>query len=521
VNALHLGPNDSEELPDRRQQAAILRSLPMGLYVLDREWRFVYLNPIAERFFERLSGRTRAQLLGKSIREECPEFADSTFSKEYGEALAEGRTFEMETYYPDLDRWFAVRAAPGEEFRCVYFQDVTERTRLERALRRRAEELSAADQGKDAFLASLAHEVRNALAPVRNALHLLAADESGRGRAEPTRAAAEKEVEHLSGLMDDLLKVARPAPEAPRNERVEVAGLVARAVQAALVALEARGRNFTVSLPLEPLWLQADPDLLAQVLGHLLNNATRFTAPGGEIRVSAAREEGAVALRVRDNGVGIEPELLPHIFHLFMRPDRGLGRKGAGLGVGLTLARKLMELQGGSVEVHSDGPGRGSEFVLRLPALEEQPPAAAPGSPLRVLVVDNSIEAAQSIAGLVAVWGYEVRVAYDGPTALTEASAWRPQAVLLDIGMPGMDGYEVARRLREQTDLKGLVLVAVTGYGQEEDRRHAQEAGFDFHMTKPAPPEDLRELLVELAESLAAQRQSGVCVSARGPDDGQ
>jgi two-component system CheB/CheR fusion protein len=321
-----------------------------------------------------------------------------------------------------------------------------------------------------------------------------------------------REIQFLSGLMDQLRRAAHLAlgKVRPRSERFDAGRVVASAAQAALASAEGRGRSFTVRLPQEPLLVQADPEHLHEALTHLLNNAAHYTPVGGQVWVTGERQGDEIILRVEDNGVGMSPESLPHIFDFFMEGDRPVARTQGGLGTGLMLVRKLVELQGGSVEAHSDGPGQGSKFTIRLPAAaprtagpgEESPPAAR-----RVLVVENHSQAAESLALLLGRWGYEVRVAYDGPTALDLAADWRPHAVLLDIGMPGMDGYEVARHLRGQEGMEGAVIIAVTGYGEEEDRQRAKEAGFDYHMVKPVPPEDLKELLT-LAEARFAERTS-------------
>jgi signal transduction histidine kinase/ActR/RegA family two-component response regulator len=500
-------PGDAAPRPSKgpaapADQAAVLEKMPLACFVLDEQWRFTYLSPRAEQLLSQLSGRPASDFLGKDVWKECPEVADSTFSRECQQALAEQRPLETETFYPALNRWFAVRVIPVPGRLCVFLQDVTERATLERVLRQRAEELTEADRGRNEFMVQLAHEVRNALVPVRNALHLARArveEDPEDGRALDLAA---DEIRRLSRLMDDLLQVSQLLPEnvRPKMERVNLADVVGRAVAATLAS--AGGRALSVRLPEGPLWLEADPTQLEQVVAHLLANAAKFTRPGGHVRVSAQREAAAVVLRVADDGVGMGAEVLPRAFHLFMRADRALGRMGGGLGIGLTLVKRLVELHGGTVEAHSAGPGEGSEFVVRLPAPDEAPPeepwpeGEAEGErPLDVLVVDDSKEAAQSLAFVLGRWGYEARVAYDGAEALEQAEARRPDVVLLDIGMPGMDGYEVARRLREREGGDKVVLVAVTGYGQEEDRRRAREAGFDYHMVKPVDPGDLRELL--------------------------
>jgi two-component system CheB/CheR fusion protein len=486
-----------------RREFSLLDNLPWGLFVLDRDWRFTYLNPFAEHFFEQLSGRPRGRLLGQSIWEQCPEVADSSFSKEYRQAQAEQRTFELEAFYPALDRWYLFLALPSEDCRVISLADISSRVRLEKALHTRVERMAAAERGKDEFLVHLAHEVRNALAAIHNSLYLLGGDSTE--VANRAREVCAKEIQYLSGLMDQLRRVANLAlgRVRPRAERFDVGRVVASAAQAAVASAEGRGRSFTVHLPPEPLYVAADPEHVQEALTHLLNNAAHFTPVGGQIWVAGERQGGEILLRVEDNGVGIPPESLPHIFDFFMDGDRPVGRTQGGLGTGLTLVRKLVELQGGAVEAHSEGPGRGSQFTIRLPAATSRAAVeGAGGGPasLRILVVENNSQAAESLALLLGAWGYEVRVAYDGPAALQVAADWRPQAVLLDIGMPGMDGYEVARRLRGQEGMAGAVIVAVTGYGEEEDRQRAKEAGFDCHMLKPVPPEDLKELLA-LAES--------------------
>jgi PAS domain S-box-containing protein len=501
------------------EEATLLKDLPHACFVLDRRWRFTYLNPRAEQLLGLLTGRRAAQLLGKDVWRECPEVADSTFSRECQQALAEQRPLESETFYPALNRWFAVRVAPAPDRLCVFLQDVSERTQLERALRQRLDELADADRGKDEFLVALAHDVRNALVPVRNALHLLRAAGPGEpggpppADAEQARALAEQEVLRLSRLLDDLLKVSQltPARARPRRERVDLGALAARAVAARLPAAAAKGRRLSVRVPPAPVWVEADPAHLEQALEHLLANGLKFTAQGGQIEVSAAEEDDEAVVRVRDDGAGIGPDVLPHVFNLFMRADRALTRLGGGMGVGLTLVRRLVELNGGSAEAHSDGPGKGSEFTVRLPALPDGPAVApAPSGPLAagepggrrldVLVVDDSLEAAQSLFLVLNRWGCRARVAYDGPGALAEVRARRPDVVFLDIGMPGMDGYEVAQRLRAAEGGDRMLLVAVTGYGQDEDRENARAAGFDYHLTKPVGPEHLQAIL-ELVQS--------------------
>jgi signal transduction histidine kinase/ActR/RegA family two-component response regulator len=360
------------------------------------------------------------------------------------------------------------------------------------------EALRQADRSKDDFLAMLAHELRNPLAPVRNALQLLKMQGLTPRMAGEARAMMERQVEHMVRLVDDLLDVSRilRGKIELRKERVELAAVIARAVETSQPAIDARGHQLTVSLPPRPVYLEADLVRMAQVISNLLENAAKFSEQAGPIVLAGEREGGEVVIRVRDAGVGIAPELLPRVFDLFTQGDRSLARSQGGLGIGLTLVRRLVQMHGGSVTATSPGVGQGSEFVVRLPALAEaaeevgpgDEPLRAAGTPRRVLVVDDNVDAAESAALLLRCLGHVVEVAYEGPSALGAAREFRPEVVLLDIGLPGMSGYDVARALRERPEGQGVVLAALTGYGQEQDRRRSREAGFDVHLTKPVGP---------------------------------
>jgi two-component system CheB/CheR fusion protein len=383
-------------------------------------------------------------------------------------------------------------------------EEVAGRKRLEQELQRRAEELADADRRKDEFLAMLAHELRNPLAPIRNAVHIMKLVAPADANLERARDVIDRQVQHLARLVDDLLDVSRITRGKIRlhREPVELAATLSRAVETSRPLLDARRHRLTVTLPPEPVLVEGDATRLAQVLANLLNNAAKYTGEDGAIGVRVEREGDEAVVRVRDNGSGIPAELLPRVFDLFTQGDRSLARSEGGLGIGLTLVKRLVEMHGGSVTGHSDGPGHGSEFVVRLPALERSrapAPGDAAGSgrpmPRRVLVVDDSEDAAESLATVLRIGGHEVCTAYDGPAALRTAEAFRPEVVLLDIGLPGMDGFEVGRRLREQTGMRRALLVAVTGYGQEEDRRRAEQVGFDAHLVKPADLSALERLL--------------------------
>ncbi|RPH56941.1 response regulator [bacterium] len=400
-------------------------------------------------------------------------------------------------------------------------EDITARKELETALRLRVEELAAADRSKNEFLALLAHELRNPLAPMRIAVQVLESPGADSAAIEQARDMMGRQIQNMARLIEDLLDVSRitRGEVRLRKERVELADLLRRAVELTHHLMESRGQELSLSLPPELIYLDADPTRLDQIFGNLLNNASKFTPAGGHVRVTAelvsdgAETPGEVVVRVRDDGCGMAPDTLPRVFDLFMQADRSYDRAGGGLGIGLTLVRRLVELHGGSIEAHSEGLGKGSEMVVRLPVLpqrsteSERPdetvggtaaePEPSPGAaaPRRVLVVDDNVDMVESLALLLRLRGHEVEVAYDGPGALKTASSFHPEVVLLDIGLPGLDGYQVASRLRQRRRAARVLLVALTGYGQEEDQLRALEAGFDHHLTKPIDPQVIYDLI--------------------------
>jgi PAS domain S-box-containing protein len=367
-----------------------------------------------------------------------------------------------------------------------------------------------ADRRKDEFLALLGHELRNPLAPIRNALHLLGLPGADAALADRARQMMDRQVGHLVRLVDDLLDVSRilRGKVELRPERLEVATVAAHAVETSQPVVEAAGVRLAVALPPEPLWVNGDLVRLAQVVSNLLNNAAKFTERGGRVRLSAAREGGEAVVRVRDTGVGIAPELLPRLFDLFFQAERRTKDGQGGLGIGLALVRGLVGLHGGRVEAHSGGPGRGSEFVVRLPLLATDPgPAERCGGPTRevgpmpaprrILVVDDNVDAADSLAMRLRLHGQEVEVAYDAASALARAGAAPPAVAFLDLGMPKVDGFELAQSFRADPALKAAVLVAVTGWGQQEDRERTRAAGFDHHLVKPVDAQAVLDLLLE------------------------
>ncbi|HJZ91164.1 MAG TPA: PAS domain S-box protein [Gemmataceae bacterium] len=373
--------------------------------------------------------------------------------------------------------------------------------------------LKEADRRKDEFLATLAHELRNPLAPIRTGLEVMRMAGGDRAASGRAREVMERQLGQMVRLIDDLLDVSRitRGKLTLRREPVELEAVISNAIETSRPAIEAEGHALVVDLPPRPVKLDADPARLAQVFANLLNNAAKFTPPGGRIWLSGVVEaDTRVVVRVRDSGIGIAAEALPRLFEMFAQVDRGLDRTQAGLGIGLALVKGLVEMHGGIVEAHSAGRGHGSEFIVRLPLaptdeiepLTESPPGmgatqSASDSPRRVLVVDDNRDAADSLSDLVGMLGHEVRTVHDGLAAIAVARAFRPQVVLMDIGMPKLNGYEAARHIRAEPWGRDVVLAAVTGWGQEADRQRSREAGFDHHLVKPVEPAAVRQVLAD------------------------
>jgi len=379
-------------------------------------------------------------------------------------------------------------------------EHLQERARNKAALRE-------SDRRKDEFLALLAHELRNPLVPIRNSLEILRLGHRSEADVVHSVEMMDRQVDHLVRLVDDLLDIARitRGKIELRKEPINVADVVAHAVETSRPLIEAGRYELTVEVPSEDLMVEGDPVRLAQVIANLLNNAAKYSNPGGRIDLKVCRQDNSASISVRDSGIGIERKMLSPIFDLFTQSDQSREHAQGGLGIGLTLAKNLVELHGGAIQAFSEGTGKGSEFVVRLP-LSAQPPVAdtssthtAPASelpPRRVLVVDDDHGVAESLEMLLKLLNVEVQVVHDGQAALEALKTYHPDIVLLDLGMRGMDGYEVARRIRAQAEFHDVTLVALTGWGRDEDRRRSHDAGFDSHVTKPANMATLRKLLL-------------------------
>ena len=387
-------------------------------------------------------------------------------------------------------------------------RDIRQRQQLLRA-QAEAETLADLHRRKDEFLAVLSHELRNPLAAITNAVQLLDLQKDEDPLQEKARSIIRRQVGNLVVLVNDLLEVSRILSGRVQlhQEDVDARSVVEKAVETVRPLIDQRKQELTISLPEEPIWLHADPIRLEEAIVNILSNAAKYTPEAGHIWINVQEEDTAMVLRVKDNGIGIAPEFLPQIFDLFTQSERALDRSQGGLGIGLAVTRKLVEMHGGKIEANSDGLGQGSEFVVRLPGLSSPSDdlqirsIATPrqsGDVWRVLIVDDNVDSADVIALLLRVSGHNVRVAYSPKAALEAAAEYQPDVVLLDIGLPEMDGYEVARRLRQQPELNDIKLIALTGYGQDSDRQRSYEAGFDYHLVKPVAAQKLEEFLATL-----------------------
>lgn len=444
-----------------------------------------------------------------------PEDAQTTIDA-WNRAVAAKRTFVFQHRVRRSDgqwRTCSIRAVPVlnedgaiEEWVGVH-TDITEAKEAEEELRRLASELSEAARRKDEFIATLAHELRNPLAPIRNGLQFLRLAGVS-GTLEETRAMMERQLAQMVRLVDDLLDVSRVTQGKLelRRERVEIRSIVDAAVETARPLIEQAGHELVIALHPEPIFVDGDLTRLAQIVLNLLTNSAKYTHRGGRIRLVVETNDTGIAISVSDDGIGIPPAMLGRVFDMFIQVDRALEKTTGGLGIGLSLVKGLVEMHGGTIEAHSPGEGLGSEFVVRLPVIPapttdalsgpgEPVVEGAPAAPMRILVVDDNIDSAESLGQLLEMLGHEIRTAHDGEAGIVAAEAFRPRVVLMDIGMPKLNGYEAAKRIRESPWGQGLALVALTGWGQDNDRKKSADAGFDLHLVKPVDPLALLKLL--------------------------
>ncbi|PCC75286.1 PAS domain S-box-containing protein [Nannocystis exedens] len=476
------------------------------LFAGDRavDYRFLEVNPA----FEKHTGVRDAA--GKSMRELAPDL-DAHWFEIFGRVVRTGRPTRFVNEARALDqRWFDVYAFKlGEGDRvAILFTDISARRQAEAERERLVEQLRDADRKKDDFLALLAHELRNPLAPLRTGLQVMRLARGNADVIERAQAMMDRQLSHMVRLIDDLMDVSRISRNKLelRRERILLADVIGSAVETARPQIEAAGHDLQVSLPPGPVYLDADLTRLAQVFSNLLTNSAKYTAPGGRIRLAAERRGDEIVVAVTDNGIGIPADSLSSIFDMFSQVDRSLERSAGGLGVGLALVKGLVEMHGGSVTAASAGEGRGSTFTVRLGALADpsrphaaDPPAAGRGPSCRVLVVDDNHDGAGAMAMMLEMLGHEVQTAHDGVEAVEAADAFRPQVIFMDVGMPRLNGLDATRRIRERPWGKDIAVIALTGWGQEADRARSRAAGCDCHLVKPVKVEDLERLLDQYA----------------------
>ncbi|MDP9198979.1 MAG: PAS domain S-box protein [Pseudomonadota bacterium] len=491
----------------------LFESAKDGILILDGDTlKTLDANP----FMTELLGYTHDEFLGKELWE-IGFFGDKNASQAaYQELKRKGYIrydhLPLETKRgekAEVEFVSNIYQVDGRNVAQCNIRDISERSRLERSLKEKTDALADLHRRKDEFLAMLGHELRNPLAPISNAVHLLGLGTNEEPLQQKARNIIQRQLTQLTHLVDDLMEVSRITTGRVRLrlDRIIVSGVVDRAVESTRPLFKQHRHELTVTLPPKAIWLYADASRLEQVLVNLLSNAAKFTQDGGHIWLTVQEDGSDCVLKVRDTGVGIAPELLPRIFDLFTQAERTLDRSHGGLGIGLALVQRLVEMHHGNVEAHSTL-GQGSEFVVRLPMLlAAEPQAPSPqvemtkpaGPSLQVLVVDDNVDTAGSLAMLLEASGHEVRMAHDGPTALEAALNYHPNVMLLDLGLPGLNGFEVAKRLRQQPVCQNVVLVAMTGYGQEADRQRSFDAGFNHHLVKPADFGKVQEILATVS----------------------
>jgi PAS domain S-box-containing protein len=504
-----------------------LSSIGDAVITTDTEGRVTLLNGVAEKLTGWRNEEAASRPLEK-IFDIINEYSREPVENPVTKALREGVIVGLanhtlliakdKTERPIDDSAAPIRSKEGVILGCVLvFRDITERKNLENELRQIAADLSEADRRKDEFLATLAHELRNPLAPIRNGLQVLRMADVQPEMAAQARSMMERQLVGLVRLVDDLMDVSRitRGKVELRKARVALAAVVNSAVESSRPFIEEASHELSIAMPQQRIVVNADLTRLAQVFTNLLNNAAKYSERGGHIWLQAERQGSDVVVSVRDTGIGIAADQLPRIFDMFTQFDRSSEKSQGGLGIGLTLVKRLVEMHDGSIEARSGGPGMGSEFVVRLPVVvdsagtlpeDDQEETMAPRSTLRILIVDDNRDGADSLAMMLKMMGNETRTAYDGQEGVEVCEAFRPDVVLLDIGLPKLNGYEACRRIRALPNGKKIILIAVTGWGQDDDRRRSHNAGFDHHLVKPVESQSLMQMLAGLNEA----KQGGI-----------
>jgi PAS domain S-box-containing protein len=487
-----------------RQWQTTFDAISDGVMLLDASGKVVQANRTLERILERAWTEIVGRQLAELWDEPTPP-GESLFERMLVSGAREAKDI------PCGNGWIHVSVDPLRDGEAAIkgalclVSDITDRKQMEVQLFRQAEELQRAGQRKDEFLAMLAHELRNPLAPLANTLQIIRMHVKGDPLVEESLDIAGRQIQHMTRLLEDLFDVSRITRGIVelRKKVFDLNAVVEHAVEATRPLLEALKHDLSKSIPAEPIRIEGDPTRLEQIVTNLLNNAAKYTEPGGKIAISLAREADQAVLRVRDSGIGITPEMQRIIFDLFVQAEQSLDRARGGLGIGLTLVRSLVELHGGRISVASAGPGHGSEFTVSFPAIPEASPTtsrdnARPANrvarPNRILIVDDNRDAAQTLGKVLELDGHDVFCVYDGLSVSDQVASFQPDVVLLDIGLPGLDGYQVAQQLRRRYGKEGLTLIAVTGYGGERDHDNARLAGFDQYLVKPLDINQLQEL---------------------------
>jgi PAS domain S-box-containing protein len=504
--------------PERSWYRRALGSIGDAVIATDKNGVVTFMNGVAER----LTGREQSDAVGRSLGSvfQTTHHGAHAVESPVTRALREGVVTRLAQYatlvhrdgteYTIEDTAAPIRDEEGNTYGVIItFRDVGDRRSLERELGRTADELATAHRRKDEFLAMLAHELRNPLAPLRNGIQILRSLGGEDDQMAQVEEMMERQIAHLTRLVDDLLDVSRITRGLTELhlETVPLRVVLERAIEMTRPIINAHDHELNIALPPESLCVEVDMLRASQMFENLLNNAAEFTPPGGRIAIAGASQGDTVVVNVIDSGIGISEDFMPSVFDLFSQADRSLHRPRGGLGIGLTVVRALVEMHGGKVHAHSEGAGLGSEFVVELPiasrtdAIAEStadgadPEALEDEIPTRILVVDDNIDAAESLALILDLWGHDVRTVASGEEALDVAPGFGPDVVLLDVGLPLMNGFDVARRLRRLPETRNALIVAVTGYGREEDRRNSKESGIDLHLTKPVEPAALKAIL--------------------------